>query len=137
MRIEFLGHASFLLTTSAGTRIVTDPFDPQAYPDKLIYRAFEGSADVVTISHDHGDHGAAHIVSGSPVIIKGNGKFMAKEVEFLGVGTYHDDAHGAKRGKNTVMVNAINKIGQSQTAELIFNPAGYHNNVMQNITLTA
>jgi DMSO/TMAO reductase YedYZ molybdopterin-dependent catalytic subunit len=43
----------------------------------------------------------------------------------------------AKRGKNTVMVNATNKIGQAQTSELIFNPAGYHNNVMQNITLTA
>src|SRR5664279_4156079 len=43
----------------------------------------------------------------------------------------------AKRGKNTVMANATNKIGQSQTAELIFNPAGYHNNVMQNITLIA
>ncbi len=43
----------------------------------------------------------------------------------------------AKRGKNTVMACATNKIGQSQTAELIFNPAGYHNNVMQNITLNA
>jgi len=43
----------------------------------------------------------------------------------------------AKKGKNTVMVNAINKLGQSQTPELIFNPAGYHNNVMQNITLNA
>jgi len=43
----------------------------------------------------------------------------------------------AKKGKNSVMVNAINKLGQSQTSELIFNPAGYHNNVMQNITLTA
>jgi sulfite dehydrogenase len=43
----------------------------------------------------------------------------------------------AKRGKNTVMVSATNKIGQSQTSELIFNPAGYHNNMMQNITLTA
>ena len=30
-----------------------------------------------------------------------------------------------------------NSPGQSQTAELIFNPAGYHNNVMQNISLTA
>ncbi|MGC1704103.1 MAG: hypothetical protein WA764_06560 [Pseudolabrys sp.] len=37
----------------------------------------------------------------------------------------------------TVMVNATNKLGQSQTSELIFNPAGYHNNVMQNITLNA
>jgi hypothetical protein len=43
----------------------------------------------------------------------------------------------AKPGKNTVMVNASNKIGQGQTAELIFNPAGYHNNVMQSITLNA
>jgi len=43
----------------------------------------------------------------------------------------------AKRGKNSVMVNATNNIGQTQTASLIFNPAGYHNNVMQNITLNA
>jgi DMSO/TMAO reductase YedYZ molybdopterin-dependent catalytic subunit len=43
----------------------------------------------------------------------------------------------AKHGSNTVMVNAINKIGQTQASELIFNGAGYHNNVMQNITLNA
>jgi DMSO/TMAO reductase YedYZ molybdopterin-dependent catalytic subunit len=43
----------------------------------------------------------------------------------------------AKRGRNSVLVNATNKIGQSQTSELIFNPAGYHNNVMQNISLMA
>ena len=42
-----------------------------------------------------------------------------------------------KRGKNSVMVNATNKLGQSQVPELIFNPAGYHNNVMQNISLMA
>ena len=35
------------------------------------------------------------------------------------------------------MINATNKIGQTQTATLLFNPAGYHNNVMQNITLNA
>ena len=43
----------------------------------------------------------------------------------------------AKKGNNTVTVNATNKLGQSQVSELIFNPAGYHNNVMQNITLVA
>jgi len=43
----------------------------------------------------------------------------------------------AKRGKNTVMVNATNKLGQAQVSELIFNGAGYHNNVMQNISLMA
>ena len=41
----------------------------------------------------------------------------------------------AKRGKVTVMASATNAIGQTQTATLIFNPAGYHNNVMQRLTL--
>jgi hypothetical protein len=43
----------------------------------------------------------------------------------------------AKNGKNSVMVNAANALGQSQTTSLIFNPAGYHNNVIQNLTLVA
>ena len=43
----------------------------------------------------------------------------------------------AKKGKNSVMVNAANALGQSQTTSLIFNPAGYHNNVIQNLTLVA
>jgi hypothetical protein len=38
---------------------------------------------------------------------------------------------------STPMVNAIDKLGQSQTSELIFNPGGDHNNVMQNIRLNA
>ena len=43
----------------------------------------------------------------------------------------------AKPGKNTVTARATNVIGQTQTATLILNPAGYHNNVMQALTLTA
>ena len=41
------------------------------------------------------------------------------------------------KGKHTVMARATNKVGQTQTAELLFNPAGYHNNVMHRITLNA
>lgn len=104
MRIEFLGHSSFLITTSAGTRIVTDPFDPAGYADKMSYSPFNGAADIVTVSHDHADHGAARLVKGSPLVIRGNGKFVAREVEFLGVGTFHDSDGGARRGRNTVFV---------------------------------
>jgi DMSO/TMAO reductase YedYZ molybdopterin-dependent catalytic subunit len=43
----------------------------------------------------------------------------------------------AKHGANTVMVRASNAIGQTQTATLIWNPAGYHHNVMQSLTLNA
>jgi DMSO/TMAO reductase YedYZ molybdopterin-dependent catalytic subunit len=41
------------------------------------------------------------------------------------------------RGKATVMARATNKIGQGQTTELIHNPAGYHHNVIQTLTLNA
>ena len=40
------------------------------------------------------------------------------------------------KGKHIVMVRATNKIGQSQTSELIPNPAGYHHNIMHRIALT-
>jgi sulfite dehydrogenase len=39
------------------------------------------------------------------------------------------------KGRLTVMARAANKIGQTQATELIFNPAGYHHNVIQRLTL--
>jgi hypothetical protein len=43
----------------------------------------------------------------------------------------------AESGKNAVMARATNAIGQTQTSALILNPAGYHHNVIQQITLNA
>jgi hypothetical protein len=40
-------------------------------------------------------------------------------------------------GKHVVMARATNKIGQSQTTVLIPNPAGYHHNLVQAVTLVA
>jgi DMSO/TMAO reductase YedYZ molybdopterin-dependent catalytic subunit len=42
-----------------------------------------------------------------------------------------------RRGINTVTARATNVIGQTQTADLIPNPAGYHHNVMQTVRLVA
>jgi DMSO/TMAO reductase YedYZ molybdopterin-dependent catalytic subunit len=39
------------------------------------------------------------------------------------------------KGKQSVVVRASNAIGQTQTAALIHNPAGYHHNVMHSVTL--
>jgi DMSO/TMAO reductase YedYZ molybdopterin-dependent catalytic subunit len=41
------------------------------------------------------------------------------------------------KGEHTVMARASNRVGQTQTAELLLNPAGYHHNVMHRITLNA
>jgi DMSO/TMAO reductase YedYZ molybdopterin-dependent catalytic subunit len=40
------------------------------------------------------------------------------------------------KGKQTVMARASNVIGETQTADLIPNPAGYHHNVMHSLSLT-
>jgi Mo-co oxidoreductase dimerisation domain len=40
-----------------------------------------------------------------------------------------------RRGKLALTARATNKIGQTQTQELIQNPAGYNNNVAQTVTL--
>jgi DMSO/TMAO reductase YedYZ molybdopterin-dependent catalytic subunit len=39
------------------------------------------------------------------------------------------------KGKQTIMARASNVIGETQTAELIPNPAGYHHNVMHSLSL--
>ena len=58
MKVKWLGHASFLLTAGDGTRIIIDPFGD--YPG-LSYNPIQETADVVIISHDHGDHQGAKI----------------------------------------------------------------------------
>jgi DMSO/TMAO reductase YedYZ molybdopterin-dependent catalytic subunit len=41
------------------------------------------------------------------------------------------------RGEHVIMARATNRIGQSQTTELISNPAGYHHNLIQSLTIVA
>ena len=43
----------------------------------------------------------------------------------------------ARAGRHAVLARAINRAGATQTSELIFNPAGYHNNVVQRIEIEA
>jgi DMSO/TMAO reductase YedYZ molybdopterin-dependent catalytic subunit len=57
------------------------------------------------------------------------------------IGRFAFRAFGARfsprsKGKHIVLARATNKIGQSQTSELIPNPGGYHHNLMHSITLT-
>ena len=73
---------------------------------------------MVTLSHEHKDHSGVGVVTGCPIIIRGNGKFIAKEVEFLGVATYHDDERGEKRGGNTVFVISVDGLRIAHLGDL-------------------
>jgi len=53
MKLKWLGHASFLITSDKGIRIITDPYQTGG---NMKYAEVKGPADIVTVSHDHFDH---------------------------------------------------------------------------------
>jgi len=107
MKIKWLGHASFLITSDAGTKIITDPY---VTGGDLSYGEIEESADIVVVSHDHSDHNNVSAVGGNPELVRGAVTTEIKGIEFKGISTYHDEAGGNKRGRNTVFCFVVDGI---------------------------
>ncbi|BCV20756.1 MBL fold metallo-hydrolase [Moorella sp. Hama-1] len=94
--------------------MVTDPYGPQVSPAAPVV-----TADVVTVSHEHFDHNYLDNIKGEPQIWRGLTPDGAtwekvdrtyKDVHAYTVPTYHDEASGAKRGKNAVFVLEIGNL---------------------------
>ena len=113
MKLRWLGHSCFLLTSRNGTRILTDPFNAM-----VGYRLPEVEADVVTTSHDHGDHNHVKAVKGRFTHLNAPGRFSVRDVEIRGVSTFHDDAGGLKRGKNVVFRFDVDGVGVCHLGDL-------------------
>ncbi len=97
MKLTYLAHATFLLETDAGARLVTDPVDKGSG-----YDLHHVKADVVTISHHHFDHDALDQVGGNPVVIDTLGSQAQNGFTITGFAAYHDEVKGQKRGPNTL-----------------------------------
>jgi len=102
--IQWLGHASFLITSAEGLRVVTDPF-----PAGLGYPLAHPAADVVLVSHEHFDHSAVGEVRGDhPNIVRFGGRSGAmptQHIVFKGVEAVHYSSEAdANRGMVTVFV---------------------------------
>jgi L-ascorbate metabolism protein UlaG (beta-lactamase superfamily) len=107
MKVKWLGHACFLITFRDGLRVITDPY---AVGGGINYSPIKETADVVVVSHDHGDHSNVSTVQGKPEVVKGGGKKTAKGIQFRGVATSHDASQGQQRGLNTVFCFTIDDI---------------------------
>jgi len=97
MDIYHLGHSAFRIKGKSVT-VVIDPYNASIgfkFPKHV-------TADIVTLSHDHADHNAIGEIEGSPFVISGPGEYEVKGVGVIGIGTYHDDVKGQKRGRNTI-----------------------------------
>ncbi len=113
MKIKWLGHASFMITSDTGIKIITDPY---ATGEKLNYGEIKESADIVTVSHGHGDHNNVAAVRGNPEVVRGTAKVGG--IEFRGIPTYHDDAEGQQRGENTIFCFEVDGIGVCHLGDL-------------------
>lgn len=113
VKIKWLGHACFLLSSDGGVKILTDPFD-----NTVGYEVPSVEADIVTTSHDHFDHNYVAAVKGNYEHICDAGKFDVKGIEITGVETFHDDKEGTKRGKNIVYKFNIDGINVCHCGDL-------------------
>ena len=107
MKIKWLGHACFLITSKDGVRIITDPY---AVGGGINYSPITEAADVVVVSHDHGDHNNVSTVQGKPEVAQGSGTKTAKGIRFKGITTYHDTSQGQQRGANTIFCFTVDNM---------------------------
>jgi len=105
MRIKWLGHSCFKISSKNGVRIVTDPFD-----DNLGYRIPSVETDIVTVSHGHYDHNFVDCLDGNFEVIDKVGDFNVKGIPIRGIHTFHDDEEGSKRGENIVYTFVVDDI---------------------------
>jgi beta-lactamase family protein len=113
MTIEWLGHSTFEMVSSKGTRVLTDPHGAFDLPRPTLPQ------HIVTTSHRHGPHSSVHMAPGTPVILHGltpSGDDWQKisttirDVSVYVVPAYHDKSRGMQRGKNAIFVFRIDDI---------------------------
>jgi L-ascorbate metabolism protein UlaG (beta-lactamase superfamily) len=113
LTIEWMGHSMFQITSSKGTRVLTDPHGAFDLPHPTLPQ------HIVTTSHQHSPHSAVEMAPGTPVILQGltpNGDNWQKisttirDVSVYVVPAYHDKSQGMQRGKNAIFVFRIDDI---------------------------
>jgi L-ascorbate metabolism protein UlaG (beta-lactamase superfamily) len=111
--IEWFGHSTFQLTSSKGTRVLTDPHGAYDLPRPTLPQ------HIVTTSHQHGPHNSVHMASGTAVILHGltpGGENWQKisttigDVSVYVVPAFHDKSRGMQRGTNAIFVFRIDDI---------------------------
>jgi L-ascorbate metabolism protein UlaG (beta-lactamase superfamily) len=113
VEIEWFGHATFQITSSKGTRVLTDPHS------RSDLRWPSQPQHIVTTSHQHGAHANIYMAKGNPVILHGltsGGENWQKvsttirDVSVYLVPAYHDKSQGLQRGKNAIFVFRVDDV---------------------------
>lgn len=123
MRVEWFGQSAFALDD--GERVVAiDPFGEMA---GLAARGIRFDhppiaglrADVLLVTHEHGDHNAVDRVGGEPVMLRSlAGTFDSPIGEVVAVASEHDAVAGTQRGPNTMLSFAFGGVRVAHLGDL-------------------
>ena len=94
--LEWLGHATVLVTASDGTRVLFDPYEPMGFDGRIAHAPIRRTVDVVAITHQHRDHCHVTPEMGSPHLVEGPRELGA--LRFRAVSAFHDREQGARMG---------------------------------------
>ncbi len=102
MKIRYLGHSAFVLTSDDGGKVLMDPYESGSYGGAVGYKPITEKVDVVTGSHEHEDHFCVDGLPGGYEVVKTPGKHDVAGFSINGVKTFHDTSGGKDRGRNVV-----------------------------------
>jgi L-ascorbate metabolism protein UlaG (beta-lactamase superfamily) len=106
VRIRWYGQSAFLLTGSRSVFI--DPFTDMRETAsrrglEFDYPAIDADADLLLVTHEHGDHNGVDAIGGNPETIRSTaGRFESPVGEVVAIASEHDDVAGTTRGPNTI-----------------------------------
>jgi len=113
MKIKYLAHAAFLITSDNGVKIVADPYETE---DILCYAEITETADIVTTSHQHTDHNYVRAVKGNPKVVTKSEEL--KGIKIKAIPAAHDTSGGSQRGKNTIFCFDVDGINVCHCGDL-------------------
>jgi L-ascorbate metabolism protein UlaG (beta-lactamase superfamily) len=115
MRVEWFGQSAFQLSGD-GTTVAIDPFgDMSALSGsrgiQWDYPPISAEADVLLVTHEHGDHNGVEAIGGEPHTLRSTaGTHESPLGPVLGVASEHDEAAGTERGPNTIFVFTLDGV---------------------------
>jgi len=115
MKIKYLGHSAFAITSNKGVKIIADPYTTSP---TLTYGQITEPADIVTVSHQHYDHNNVAAVMGNPQVVSRAGRSAVKGIEIKGIASAHDDSGGRVRGGNIIFCFEVDGVAICHLGDL-------------------
>jgi L-ascorbate metabolism protein UlaG (beta-lactamase superfamily) len=109
MRVEWFGQSAFHLAGEQ-TAVAIDPFGDMSAMTAgrgihWDYPPVEADADVLFVTHEHGDHNGVEGIGGEPTVLRSTAGTLESPIgQVTAIASEHDENAGTERGPNTIFV---------------------------------